>query len=335
MHTIAITMGCPVVIGPEIVVRHCARHHLPPEPRPLVVGDLGVLRRTATLLGEDVLFVPWKVGAPLRQGEVAVHEVTRLGADELSWGRPDGITGAASARYLQAALQLIAAGQADGVATCPINKHSWHEAGYNYPGHTEMLAALCGSERYAMMLAGERLRVVLATIHLPLRQVADTLHSAAIASLLTLVDFSLRRDFAIAHPRIGVAGLNPHAGEKGLFGDEEDRIILPAVAEAQKGGLLVEGPLPPDTIFHHAAGGRFDAVLAMYHDQGLIPFKLLHFADGVNVTLGLPIVRTSVDHGTAYDIAGQGLASADSLLAAVRLAATICTNRRTTQGELP
>ena len=237
MHTIAITMGCPVGIGPEIVVRHCARHHLPPGPRPLVVGDLGVLRRTATLLGEDVLFVPWKVGAPLREGEVAVHEVTRLSADELSWGRPDGITGAASARYLQAALQLIATGQADGVATCPINKHSWHEAGYNYPGHTEMLAALCGSERYAMMLAGERLRVVLATIHLPLRQVADTLTNPAIASLLTLIDFSLRRDFAIAHPRIGVAGLNPHAGEKGLFGDEEGRIILPAVAEAQKGEI--------------------------------------------------------------------------------------------------
>ena len=335
MHTLAITMGCPVGIGPEIVVRHCARHRLPSEPRPLIVGDLGVLRRTATLLGEDAPFIPWKAGKPLPEREVAVLEVTTLGADELSWGRPDAITGAASARYLEVALRLIAAGQADGVVTCPINKHSWHLAGYHYPGHTEMLAALTGTECFAMMLAGERLRVVLATIHLPLRQVADILDCDTIASLLALIDFSLRRDFAIASPRIGVAGLNPHAGETGLFGDEESRLILPAVVEAQKGGLLVEGPLPPDTIFHHAAGGRFDAVLAMYHDQGLIPFKLLHFADGVNVTLGLPIVRTSVDHGTAYDIAGQGRASADSLLAAVRLAATICANRRATQGEQP
>jgi 4-hydroxythreonine-4-phosphate dehydrogenase len=272
-------------------------------------------------------FVPWQPGTDLPTAGIAVYEVSRLDCGRLGWGQADSITGKASATYLEEAVRLIGRGMADAVTTCPISKYSWHQAGYDFPGHTEMLAALTDSRDYAMMLAGSRLRVVPATIHLPLRQVPEALTSASLLALLATIDRALRDDFAISTPRIGVAGLNPHSGEGGLFGEEETTIIAPAIAQARQLGLMVEGPLPPDTIFHQAAHGAFDTVLAMYHDQGLIPFKLLHFADGVNVTLGLPIVRTSVDHGTAYDIAGKGVASDDSLAAAVELADLICRNR--------
>lgn len=326
MTLIAITMGCPVGIGPEIIVRHCGRT-LASNLRPVIVGDLGVLHRAAALFEQKPPLVPWQPGDALPEIGIPVVEVSRLDCRQLRWGQPNGETGRASARYLETAIDLISRGLVDGVATCPISKFSWQQAGYEYPGHTEMLAALTASSDYAMMLAGSRLRVVPATIHLPLREVPGRLSPATIFRLLKTIDSALRVDFAIPAPRIGVAGLNPHAGEKGLFGDEESTIIAPAVVQARQLGLTVDGPLPPDTIFHQAANGAFDVILAMYHDQGLIPFKLLHFADGVNVTLGLPIVRTSVDHGTAYDLAGKGLASDESLAAAVELAGRICRNR--------
>ena len=212
------------------------------------------------------------------------------------------------------------------MVTCPISKLSLREAGYPYPGHTEMLAALTGAPRVRMMMAGDRLRVVLVTIHEPLGRVSGLLSTDTVRDCIEMTADSLRHDFGLRCPRIAVAALNPHAGEGGLFGDEEGRIIQPAVVASADCGE-VSGPWPPDTVFHQAAAGRYDAVIAMYHDQGLIPFKLLHFQDGVNVTLGLPIVRTSVDHGTAYDIAGQGKADPSSLAAAVRLARTIVANR--------
>jgi 4-hydroxythreonine-4-phosphate dehydrogenase len=327
MSTIAVTMGCPVGIGPEIIVRLCSRARRTNKPRLIVVGDLGVLQSVAALVHLMPPFVPWQPGTDLPTGGIAVYEVSRLDCGRLRWGQPDSMTGKASATYLEEAVQLIGRGMADAVTTCPISKYSWHQAGYDFPGHTEMLAALTDSRYYAMMLAGSRLRVVPATIHLPLRQVPEALTIASLLALLATIDRALRDDFAISTPRIGVAGLNPHSGEGGLFGDEETNIIAPAILQARQLGLIVEGPLPPDTIFHQAAQGAFDTVLAMYHDQGLIPFKLLHFADGVNVTLGLPIVRTSVDHGTAYDIAGKGVACDDSLAAAVELAGFICRNR--------
>jgi 4-hydroxythreonine-4-phosphate dehydrogenase len=191
-----------------------------------------------------------------------------------------------------------------------------------------MLADLCKTDRFAMMMAGNRLRVTLVTIHESIRRIPELLSQEKIISLIEMTGNSLKDDFNILKPTIAVAGLNPHAGEAGIFGNEEQEIIQPAVARARKSGWDVYGPFPPDTVFNKAVHGMYDAVVCMYHDQGLIPFKLLHFEDGVNVTIGLPIIRTSVDHGTAYDIAGKGIASSASLIAAYKMAADIFENKK-------
>ena len=236
-------------------------------------------------------------------------------------------TGIAMAHYIEAGVKFVQQGFIQGITTCPISKSSLNDAGYPFPGHTEMLASLTKSPTFAMMMAGNKLRVTLVTIHCPLRDVANALTKKAIYSMIRTTHQALQIDFAINDPNIAVAGLNPHGGENKLFGNEEEQVIGPAIEIAQTNNINVSGPYPPDTIFFKAAAGEFDAVVCMYHDQGLIPFKLLHFEDGVNITLGLPIVRTSVDHGTAYDIAGKGLASHRSLDEAVRLAAAISRNR--------
>ncbi|HSH14188.1 MAG TPA: 4-hydroxythreonine-4-phosphate dehydrogenase PdxA, partial [Desulfurivibrionaceae bacterium] len=237
-------------------------------------------------------------------------------------------TGRAMIDYIEEGVRLCRSGVLAGLVTCPIAKVALKMAGSHDPGHTEMLARLTAADEFAMMMAGGRLRVTLVTIHVGLGRVVGLLSPERIFRLIELTGRSLQRDFALAQPRLAVAGLNPHAGEAGMFGDEEERLIGPAVTRAAAAGWRVTGPLPPDTVFHKAAAGAFDAVICMYHDQGLIPFKLLHFEDGVNVTLGLPMVRTSVDHGTAYDIAGRGVASPVSLDAAFRLAGEIAGNRR-------
>jgi 4-hydroxythreonine-4-phosphate dehydrogenase len=321
-------MGCPVGIGPEIILRHAAGRDPASSPNPVVLGDLGVLRRCAGELAIEVECQAWLPGTPLPAKALPVVELSHLDPERLQWGRPGLDTAHAMVSYIRETVQLIRQGVLDGMATCPISKAALQAAGYLYPGHTEMLAELTGTEQYAMMMAGPRLRVTLVTIHCPLSQVAARLTEKAIIDLIRITDRALRSDFALPRPRIAVAGLNPHAGENGLFGDEETTLIQPAISQAQKEGISVEGPLPPDTVFFKAAAGRYDSVICMYHDQGLIPFKLLHFSDGVNITLGLPLVRTSVDHGTAYDIAGKGLADAGSLIAAVNLAATISANRK-------
>ena len=231
------------------------------------------------------------------------------------------------AGYIEEGVQLVHAGKLGGLVTCPITKKALHMAGYKYPGHTEMLARLTNADQYLMMMAGKRLRVSLVTIHEPIQRVAELLTEEKVKKTILLTGRSLKTDFGIDRPRIGVAALNPHAGEQGMFGDEESEVIAPAI-NACSGEFDVSGPWPPDTVFHKALSGNFDAVVAMYHDQGLIPFKLVHFSDGVNVTLGLPIVRTSVDHGTAYDIAGQGKAECSSLKAAFDLAVEIVENRK-------
>lgn len=323
---IGITMGCPVGVGPEIVLRFLAtdqEHTF----TPVVLGDIGVLSRTAQLLGLALPVVAWQPGMPVQLGAINVYSLSDLGAG-LRWGQPDAVTGAAMARYIEEAARLIKAGELAAMVTCPITKAALRMAGYSYPGHTEMLAALCGASDYAMMMAGGTLRVTLVTIHQALVQAAASLSREAVEQLIAITHRALREDFGCEAPRIAVAGLNPHAGEGGLFGREEEEIIVPAVQAAAARGWQVSGPLPPDTVFYRASQGQFDAVVAMYHDQGLIPFKLLHFRDGVNVTLGLPIVRTSVDHGTAYDIAGKGIADPASLAAAFALAAAIVENRR-------
>ncbi len=330
---IGITMGCPVGIGPEVALKYLWQA-AGEGPGAVIIGDCEVLTSTARLLDLPVVVHSWHPGQPLRPGSINVYQVADVDADavlnprELRYGRPNRQTGLAMAAYIKAAARLLREGRLTAMATCPITKAALHEAGYNYPGHTEMLAHLFKTEEFAMMMAGESLKVTLVTIHQSLASVAAALTTEAILNLIDLSARSLCRDFAVRNPKLAVAALNPHAGEGGMFGDEEERIIVPAVAQARAMGWQVEGPFPPDTIFNKAAAGGFDLVVCMYHDQGLIPFKLLHFADGVNVTIGLPYVRTSVDHGTAYDIAGKGTASPVSLKAAVEMAAMIAENRR-------
>ena len=344
MHTTArsaqpllITMGCPAGIGPEIIVRLFAGDSIwRPEPAyPVaVVGDIKTLGRAARTLGADVRFAAWQPGQNLTAGQIAVLQVDNPGTDKLQWGQPTAVCGQATASYSETAVSLILAGQASALITCPISKFSLQQAGYAYPGHTEMLAALTGADRVHMMMAGPRLKVVLVTIHEALKDVPALLRPEAISACIHETHASLVRDFGCTRPRIAVAALNPHGGEQGLFGDEEARIITPAI-DAVRNELPqaeLSGPWPPDSVFYQAVQGKFDVVITMYHDQGLIPFKLLHFKDGVNVTLGLPIIRTSVDHGTAYDIAGKGLANADSLAAALDLARTMASNRSAHEG---
>lgn len=332
MAPLAVTMGCPAGIGPEIICRLWAQPEFAAKAQAIIIGDLGVLKRTADLLGLPLSPIAWQPGGPIPPGTLPVLESGRIDETEVIWGRPNVTTGAAMARYIETAVEAVRDGRCSAIVTCPISKKSLQQAGYSYPGHTEMLASLTQAARVRMMMAGPRLKVVLVTIHEALARVPELLTTAEIADCIRMTAEVLRRDFVIDRPRIAVAGLNPHAGEDGLFGDEEARLIGPAVT-ATSGMVEVSGPWPPDTVFYQAAAGRFDAVVAMYHDQGLIPFKLLHFADGVNVTLGLPLVRTSVDHGTAYDIAGKGLAEPSSLLAAITLARQMVVNRAGAEGR--
>jgi len=324
---LGITMGCPVGIGPEIILRFLAQAGPQLVRWPVVIGDGGVLRRCSAALGIGIPVVDWQPGSPCRPQALNVLSLSDLG-EGLCWGKPTPETGRAMGRYIEEAVRLVQDNQLAGMVTCPIGKAALKAGGYRFPGHTEMLAELCQAHDFAMMMAGTALKVTLVTIHQSLAEVPAAITQEAVLRMIAITGQALRDDFGIPQPRLAVAGLNPHAGEGGMFGDEEQRVIGPAVAAGRRGGWLVEGPFPPDTVFHKAAAGQFDAVICMYHDQGLIPFKLLHFSDGVNVTLGLPIVRTSVDHGTAYDIAGKGVADPASLAAAVFMAEAIVANRK-------
>ena len=321
-------MGCPVGIGPEIILKYFKELDFSQSITSIVIGDIGILSHSAKHFGIDIECVSWLPGDPVPAGKVPIFIASKLDPKMHKWGKPDRKTGLAMASYIESGVKLIQNGILDGITTCPIAKIALQQAGYNYPGHTEMLATLTESKNFAMMLAGKNLRVTLATIHCSFAEVVTKLSYQVILELIRITHSSLLNDFGINQPRIAVAGLNPHAGENGIFGKEESEIIAPAVLRAQKDGINALGPFPPDTIFFQAARGKFDSVVCMYHDQGLIPFKLLHFSDGVNITLGLPIVRTSVDHGTAYDIAGKGVADYQSLTAAVNLASEIVKNRK-------
>jgi 4-hydroxythreonine-4-phosphate dehydrogenase len=309
--TIAISLGDPAGIGPEVVARALAER---PDANVVVFGDEGILARAAKVAG-----VATPSGASIRA-------VTALGPGEVTPGQPNDVSGRAQLAYLTAATAAALAGEVAALVTAPISKAWIARAGFAFPGHTEYLAARAEVREFAMMLAGPSLRVTVATTHIPLRDVPRLLTVDGIASAIWLTANALSRSFGIAAPRVAVAGLNPHAGEAGRFGDEEDRLVRPAIETARAriaaAGLAatISGPLVPDSVFRQAAHHEFDAVVALYHDQGLIPLKLLHFDDGVNLTLGLPFVRTSPDHGTAYDIAGTGRARAQSFLAALDLA---------------
>ncbi|TKB09165.1 4-hydroxythreonine-4-phosphate dehydrogenase PdxA [Desulforhopalus sp. IMCC35007] len=325
-------MGCPASIGPEIILHFFSDSPFDADVLPVVLGDITVLEKCARDLGhKDLKIVPWNVGQDrplLKKNTVPVLPLSSLSESDIIWGKPNVATGKAMAEYITEGVKLAQAGVLDGITTCPISKYALNQAGYAYPGHTEMLAKLTNTKNYAMMMAGDRLRVTLVTIHCPLANVAGTLTRQSIVQLIETTHQALTVDFGISVPKIAVAALNPHGGENLLFGREEKDIICPAIVEASAMGFDIHGPFPPDTVFYKASQGDYDAVVCMYHDQGLIPFKLLHFEDGVNVTLGLPIVRTSVDHGTAYDIAGRGIASSSSLSAAVTLAGSIAKNRK-------
>ncbi len=320
---IAITMGDPVGIGPEIIVGALADAAVYSQCRPLVIGDVDILKRAAAIVGRSPDFhaVNDPDAGQYVPGTIDVLNPAGPFSGPVKWGRPTPETGHNMETYITTAVDLAVAGKIGAMVTAPINKEALKMGGSRYAGHTELIAERVGCKRYAMMLAGDRLRVVLVTIHIPLARVPSALSREKIQAVLEITAESLVSRFGIASPVIAVAGLNPHAGEGGLFGDEEARIIVPAMKNAEKTtGLALAGPFPPDTVFVAAAAGRYDAVVCMYHDQGLIPLKLLHFDDGVNTTLGLPIIRTSVDHGTAYDIAGAGKAGCNSLKAAVRMA---------------
>lgn len=318
---VAITMGDPAGVGPEIAVKALSSPALYEVCRPVVYGDAAILARAASVVGERVEIVPRDAGVDAAPGRIVLVPGPALSPAEVPFGRPGPPGSRAMAHYVRAAAGDVLARRADAIVTCPISKEGLAAAGVPFPGHTEYLAHLCGGAEVVMMLAGDRLRVALATIHVALRRALELLSAELIERTIRITDAFFRKYMGPGAPRIAVAGLNPHAGEAGLFGDEEKRMIGPAVAACRADGIDASGPYPPDTVFRRAYTGRFDVVVAMTHDQGLIPLKLVHFDDAVNVTMGLPIVRTSVDHGTAYDIAGTGRANPASLQAAIRLAA--------------
>ncbi len=311
-------MGDPAGIGPEIIVKVHLAPDLPSVCRPVVYGDAGILRRAAEVAGIAVEVVPDGEPGP---GRIAVRPLSSLDPGLVPFGRISEPGARAMARYIREAAEDALAGRVDAVVTCPITKEGLKAAGVPFPGHTEFLADLCGGPEVVMMLAGDRLRVSLVTIHVALRKALELLSSAVIERTVRITHDFFRKYMGTGSPRIAVAGLNPHAGEGGMFGDEEKTMVRPAVDACRRRGIDASGPYPPDTVFFRAYRGEFDVVVAMTHDHGLIPLKLVHFDDGVNVTMGLPIIRTSVDHGTAYDIAGKGTASPASLSAAVRMAA--------------
>ncbi|MEZ5738942.1 MAG: 4-hydroxythreonine-4-phosphate dehydrogenase PdxA [Burkholderiaceae bacterium] len=301
---IAVTLGDPAGIGPEIVLK--ALQAEPWASGCIVVGDAANLARQAASLG---LPMP-----------AHVHRIDADENAEVRPGEPGPLSGDIAYRSVLKAVGLQQSGRVRAIVTAPLAKSAMQAAGHDFPGHTELLAALAGGVPVRMMLANDELRVVLVTIHLPLRAALDRLDESVILETLQIADRSLRL-FGLAEPRLAVAGVNPHAGEDGLFGREEIDLVAPAVRRARESGIQASGPWPPDTVFMMARGGRrFDAVIAMYHDQGLIPVKYNGIENGVNITLGLPYVRTSPDHGTAFDIAGQGIADPSSLLSALRMA---------------
>ena len=326
---VAITMGDPAGVGSEVVVKafEAAREHA----RPIVVGDASVMADAVDVCGSDLrVHTVDSVEAGLEiEGGIPVLDLDNV--SDLEYGIVREEYGEASLAYVETAIDLAIEGTVDAIATAPINKQATRLAGAEHAGHTGLLAARTGTDEYSMMLIEEPLRVTHVSTHVPLRDACDLVTTDSVESIIDVTHGALR-DLGIDDPSIAVAGLNPHASDGGLMGTEDDEEIRPAVEAARERGVDVEGPESPDTIYVRAARGEFDCVVSMYHDQGHIPIKMLGFGSdgavsGVNVTVGLPIVRTSVDHGTAFDIAGQGVASETSMVDAVRIAARLAAAR--------
>jgi len=328
---LALTLGDPAGIGPEIVGK-AWRVRTAGDPGFFVLGDADVIQAAAGPEPLPMALISHPAQALERFGD-ALPVLNQSLAGAVTPGSPDPAHAPAILGWIEQAVAMTLAGEAAGVVTAPIAKASLYAAGFPHPGHTEFLAALTAEVPWrrprgpVMMLATEGLRVCLATIHTPLSRVSAALTCENLVQAGEIILDALQRDFGIAAPRLAVAGLNPHAGEDGAIGREEIEIISPAVSVLAGQGHDVTGPAPADSLFHPAARERYDAVLCMYHDQGLIPLKMLDFWGGVNITLGLPLVRTSPDHGTGFDIAGRGLARPDSLIQALRMAARIADRR--------
>ena len=320
---IVITMGDPAGVGPEICLKAAADPGVAQACTPLIAGSAKVLSKAAELLG---LTMPQHLLSPAELGEgfappgPAVIDIDNISLDDFVPGQVSAACGKAAAEYIMFAVERAMAGRFAAVTTAPISKKALNEAGIAFPGHTEMLEDLTRSGPPVMMLHGPRVTVSLVTTHIALRDVPAALDRGRIARVIRLTHDGMSRILGRA-PRLAVLALNCHAGEGGMFGDEEERIIGPAIKTARGEGLDVDGPLSPDSAFCAAALGRYDAHVCMYHDQGLAPFKALSFEEGVNVTLGIPVIRTSVAHGTAFDIAWQGKADPSSMVAALALAA--------------
>ena len=326
---LAITMGDPAGIGPEIIVKALASPRVWRVCRPIVVGAMPVFEQEVRRLQSLLRVVPLKgdhapiEGKQIAKGCMPILDPFDKPLGRFQKGKAARNSGAASLSCIETAVRLAQYGCVGGIVTAPINKEAIHFAGCSHPGHTELLADLTKTKNFGMMLLGGPLKILFVTTHLSIRKVPEALTTKKIVQAIRLANASMRQHFQISCPHIGVAALNPHAGEHGLFGNEEQKIIGPAVQQAKQAGIRVSGPWPADTLFGAAVRGDYDVIVAMYHDQGLIPLKTIAFGECINMTIGLPIIRTSVDHGTAYDIAGKGRADPKSLIQAIALAAQL------------
>jgi 4-phospho-D-threonate 3-dehydrogenase / 4-phospho-D-erythronate 3-dehydrogenase len=318
---LAITMGDPAGIGPEVVLKALRNRDVYARCRPLVLGDRRMLERAAAWVGADLGYqaVEDPAEGSYSAGTVTILDLANAAPADCPIGQISAAAGRAAVEYVFRACDLAMAGAVDAVVTAPLNKAAMNQAGFAYAGHTELLTERTGATNVSMLLVGPQLRIVHVSTHVAL---AEAIRRVTPERVLATIELAQRSCVAlgIARPRIAVAGLNPHAGEGGLFGDQEQHAVVPAIAAAREKGWDVSDPQPPDTVFLRATKGAYDIVVAMYHDQGHIPMKLLAFDSGVNVSVGLPIIRTSVDHGTAFDIAGTGVASESSMLAAIDVA---------------
>ncbi len=331
LPTIAITTGDPAGIGPEVVLKALADQELLNTARWVVIGDAAILEMAGARIG--LKRPDWAIrdGNSLQRSDHSVAQISLIDARQIepsqfAIGKLSAACGSAALEYVRTATQLCLDGQADAMVTAPLNKEAVSLSGQNFTGHTEFIAELSEAAESRMLLVNDRLRVIHVSTHCSLRSACE-LHTSRILRTIQLGHEALQ-SLGFAEPRIAVCGLNPHAGENGLFGSEDLGIIVPAIRSAQEMGLMCEGPFPADTIFIQAVRGSYDLVVAMYHDQGHVPMKLLDFENTINVSLGLPIVRTSVDHGTAFDIVGKNQADPSSMKAAMKLAVTMSLNRR-------
>ena len=326
---LAITMGDPAGIGPEIIVKALQLPKVWRVCRPLIIGSRPILEQIIQSLKTPLPIMVVNghdestAKQVFRRGRLPLFDPFSKPVRSIKLGRISAKAGEMAVTCIQSAVRLAQAGCVAGIVTAPINKKAMHLAGHLYPGHTEMLADLTKAKESGMMIMGGPLKIVFTTTHLALRDVAEALTVQKIVKAIRLAHFGLKQLFGVKKPRIAVAGFNPHAGENGMFGDEETRLILPAIKRAKAQNITCNGPHPADTMFARALTGAFDGIVALYHDQGLIPLKTVAFGHCVNITLGLPILRTSVDHGTAFDIAGKGKADPTSLVDAILMAAQL------------